>query len=130
MTLIEVKLNSGAKLEMNVAPFADAKALYQACLKELAGIEFKGQMDQIEMMKSVICRSFASPEIERCLSKCFERCRYNGGKLTMDCFEPVEARDDYMQVCIEVGKVNIMPFLKSLYAEYLQFSSILENIQA
>ena len=128
----EVKLPSGAILKINLAPFAESKALYQAVLSEGKGIELSIATDTVTLYKQFFCVGFSSPEIERCLWKCMERCTYNGGKgdlkIDEDTFEPVEARDDYMSVCIEVGKENILPFMKSLYAEYKQILATMPSI--
>ena len=53
----------------------------------------------------------------------FEWCVFRKGplKIDKDTFEPVENREDYIQVCLEVIKENVAPFLKSLFAEYRQF---------
>lgn len=118
----EVKLPSGAVLKITPAPFADAKALYQALLKEAQGVEIHSKMEMTNLYKELFCRGFSSPEVEKCLWKCLERCTYNGGngdlRVSNDTFEPVSARDDYMSVCMEVAKENVLPFVKSLYAEY------------
>jgi hypothetical protein len=46
-------------------------------------------------------------------------------KIVEDTFEPAEARDDYLKVMFEIAKENVLPFTKSLYAEY---SPILESL--
>lgn len=130
----EVKLPSGAVLKITPSPFKEAKALYQALLKEARGIEFSSKTELAALYKDIFCIGFASDEIERHLWECFKRCTYNDGKgdLKIDesTFEPMSARDDYMTVCIEVAKENVLPFVKSLYAEYQRISAMTENTQA
>jgi hypothetical protein len=130
----EVKLPSGAVLKVSPAPFKDAKALYQALLKEARGIEINSKTEMAEIYKNLFCTGFSSEEVERVLWVCLARCTYNSGKgdlkIDGDTFEPVEARDDYMQVCVEVAKENVLPFVKSLYAEYKRMLSMTENVQA
>ena len=128
----EVRLPSGATLKIDLPPFADSKALYQAFLKEAKTINIDAKSDVVAIVKELVCIGFASPEVERCLWECFKRCLYNSGKgdfrITPDTFEPVEARGDYLMVCTEVAKENIFPFVKSLYAQYAHvIATILQN---
>lgn len=130
----EVKLPSGATLKITPSPFKDAKSLYQAILKEAKGVSINSKTEMAEIFKNLFCIGFSSEEIERHLWVCFSRCTYNGGKgdlkIDADTFEPIEARDDYMQACMEVAKENILPFVKSLYAEYQRMLAMTENAQA
>jgi len=126
----EIDLPSGAKLKITLAPFADSRELYQAMLEEMKLIDFKSTMQFSEIMKEIICYAFSSKRLESCLEKCFKKCLYNSGngdlKIDKDTFEPAEARDDYLTVCLEVAKENIMPFTKSLYAK---FQPVIEKIK-
>lgn len=130
----EVKLPSGAILKITPSPFKEAKALYQAILKEAKGISISAGTDMAALYKDLFCAAFSSPEIEKCLWDCFKRCTYNAGngdlRIAEDTFEPVAARDDYMSVCIEVAKENVIPFGKSLYAEYQRILAMIDNAQA
>jgi hypothetical protein len=123
-----IKLPSGAKLEITLAPFADGKALYQAILDEAKGIKLNPQ-DEIDtnMWKDLMCVAFSSKKIEKEIENCFKRCLYNGKKIDADTFEPEEARQDYLEACVEVVKANVLPFVKSLYVKY---SHILEALKA
>lgn len=118
----EIDLPSGAKLKITEAPFADSRELYQAMLEEIKMINFHSSITFSHIIKEVICYGFSSKRIEFCLEKCFSRCLYNSGngdfKIDKNTFEPVESRDDYLTVCMEVAKENIMPFMTSLYAKY------------
>jgi len=129
--MIEKKLPSGATLKFTLAPFAEAKALYQSCLEELRGLRVdpKEEVD-VNLFKDLFCTGLSSKKIEACLEVCLKRAIYNNGKGDLkigdDTFEPVEARQDYIPACFEVAKENIAPFVKSLYAEY---SPLWEKIQ-
>lgn len=129
--MVELKLPSGATLKITPSPFAESKALYQAFLKEARGVKFNSKTEMVEVYKELFCLGFSTPEIEKCLWKCFERCTYNAGngdlKIDASTFEPVGAREDYTQVCTEVAKENILPFVKSLYAEYQRISAMIES---
>lgn len=130
----EVTCPSGAVLKILPSPFAAAKALYQAVLREARGIDISSATELPTLYKNLFCAGFSSPEIDRCLWECLKRCTYNKGdadhKITDQTFEPLEARDDYMVVCLEVAKANILPFAKSLYAEYQRVLSTAQSTQA
>jgi len=128
----EVKLPSGAVLKIQVSPFSTAKALYQALLRELKTVPITSKTDMASVYKDLFCLGFSSDEIEARLLECFKRCTYNSGagdlKIDDQTFEPVERRDDYMTVCMEVAKDNVLPFAKSLYAQYADMLKVAENI--
>lgn len=131
--MIEKKLPSGAILKIHVAPFSDAKALYQAVLKELKTVDVKSKTEMASVFKDLACIGFSSKEIETALWKCFERCTYDSGKgdlrIDKDTFEPIESREDYIVVCMDVARENIFPFVKSLYAEFSALLAMTENVQ-
>lgn len=128
----EVSLPSGSKLVIQIAPFAEAKALYQALLRELRATPVNVETQMISFYKDIFAGGFSSPHVEACLWKCFERCTIDGLKIDKDTFEPIERRDDYIQVCMAVGRANVFPFVKSLYASYLEITEALtkNEIQA
>lgn len=117
--MIEKKLPSGAILKITLAPFAEAKALYQACLEELRGLKVdpKEEVD-VNLFKDLFCVGLASKKIEAALDVCMKRALYKDLKIDDKTFEDIEARQDYIPACFEVAKENISPFVKSLYAEY------------
>jgi hypothetical protein len=84
-------------------------------------------------VKDLLLRSFASKQIEACLWVCFQKCQYNNGngdlKIDKDTFEKQESRQDYVNVCIEVAEENISPFVKSLYAVWLQTVTMIESVR-
>jgi hypothetical protein len=90
-------------------------------------------MDMMTLFKELFCGSFTSKEVERCLWACFARCLYSGptieGKITKDTFEPLEARQDFIVVCTEVARENVLPFVNGLYAEYKTFMATIPGTQ-
>lgn len=118
----EVELPSGAIMKIQVAPFKDAKNLYQVLLREFKALEFTAKTDHEVLFKNLFCAAFSSVAVEKALWECFKSCTYNTGngekKMSEDTFEPVEARDDFTLACWEVGQENIAPFWKSLWREY------------
>lgn len=125
--MAEKKLPSGAVLKITPAPFAEAKALYQACLEELRGLHVDPHEElDVNLFKNLFCVGLASKKIEAALVPCMKRALYNDLKIDEQTFEPIEARQDYVVTCFEIAKENIAPFAKSLYAE---FSPLLAKIQ-
>lgn len=129
----EVQLPSGATLKVSPAPFVDAKNLYQALLRELRDLPLTNMENTEDLYKNLFCIGFSSPHIEAYLSKCLARCTYNDGrgsgdrKIDGDTFEPVDCRQDYMKVCVEVAQDNVAPFMSSLLPEFSRTSQIVEK---
>lgn len=125
----EVTLPSGKILKISPAPFADSKALYQAFVAETRNIKIESGTPMASVYKDLFCIGFSSPVVEEKFWICAARCLYNGLKITKDSFEPVEAREDFTEVCLEVAKENINPFVKNLYARYLEILELAEKGQ-
>lgn len=125
----EIKLPSGATLKVAPAPFAISKDLYQAVLRDMKEVSIKDGLDIAEILKQFFCVGFSSKEVEALTWKCLERCLYNGERITEDTFEPIERRDDYLKVVAEVVKENVLPFAKSLYAEFKAAMQMMPAIQ-
>lgn len=129
----EVKLPSGATLKIALPPFEVSWALYQTILREAKTVAIVSKTEMASVYKDLFCIGFSSKEIERDLRECFKFCHYVDKrgelKIDKDTFEPVEARNDYMSVCMEVAKENVLPFVKSLYAEYGTFLTMIINDQ-
>lgn len=122
----EVVLPSGAKLKITPSSFAVSKELFQAVSEELKSLSISASTEiDINLFKDFFCAGLSSKKIEKCLWECMKKATYNDLKITEDTFEPVEAREDYLQVMFEVAKENITPFMKSLFAS---FGDILKKI--
>ncbi len=126
----EVKMPSGAILKVNPAPFSEAKALYKAILAEVKDIKLASSTELANVFKDVFCAGFSSEKIEVPLAKCMLRCLYNDEPVKDSCFEKVDSREDYMQVCLEVAKENLLPFGKDLYALFKKATQSVEKSQA
>jgi hypothetical protein len=113
----EIILKSGRVLKITPSPFVDAKALYQALLSEMKALDVgKDYSNVVSIMKDLLCAGFSSKEIENCLWTCMKRCIYEDKKINpTDTFEPIEAREDYAEICMEVALENVLPFTKNLY---------------
>lgn len=127
----EVKLASGAVLKISNIPFAEARGLYQALMVEAKAVKFTGKDEFGNVFKDLFCTGFSSPLVEQKLNEVFKRCQYcdKRGELKIDndTFEPMEARADYVEVCIVVVKEVCGPFLNGLYVE---FKTLFEKLGA
>lgn len=124
----EVTLPSGKILRIDLAPFADSKALYQAVLEELRTVPMRDEDEiGVNMLKDLFCTGLSSKRVDKALEKCLARCLYDNTKITDEIWEPEEARGDYMKVLLEVAKENIVPFVKSLSAEFSLIRGLLRS---
>lgn len=136
----EVKLPSGALLKIDAATFEESKDLHQALLREVAHIPINasatGGVDLVNPVKQVVCIGLSSPVVEACLWKCLAHCTYSpegnsvGSKITKDTFKSLTAREDYIDVCLEVALENLLPFVKALYARFKPFFPSVTEVQA
>jgi hypothetical protein len=126
-----MKLPSGAELRITLAPFSDAKALYQAFLEEVKTLKWEATTEiDTNFIKDIFCVGLASKKFEGALWKCMERALYNNLKITDQTFEPEEARQDYVPVCFEVAKENITPFTKTLMPLFSRVGGMLAKSPA
>jgi hypothetical protein len=105
--------------------------LYQAILNTGSELNFdpEAKLDT-NFLKNIFCKLVASKPIEKAVWKCLARAVYNDEKISMETFEPVSAREDYLTVCWEVARLNVTPFMKPLYANWLpNLKDILGNFQ-
>jgi len=124
----EIKLPTGATLKIGDTPFAVSKALYKAVVSEMKGVELSSKREFNSLIKDVFCTAFSSEKVETALAECLARCTYNDVKIDEKTFDGQKAREDYVQVCIEVAIENLTPFMKGLYAGFERASAmILEN---
>lgn len=124
-------LKSGKELRITLAPFADSKALLQAVLKEAKALKLESSTElDIGLLKDALCTALSSREVEAALEKCMARALYDGVKITADTWENADARGDYLEVCFEVAKENIGPFMKNLSAQFAMLKGKLGTDQA
>lgn len=116
----EVTLKSGRKLRLQAADFRKSKDLFDAISKEIKGNEFdpKAEFD-INFIKNILLGMVSSPQVEATLWPCFTGCLYKGDtKVTPDLFEDMSAREDFLEICFEVAKINVLPFTKNLSSKF------------
>ena len=131
--MAEVKLKSGNTLSIGLVSFEDAKNLYQVILDE-AKLSKLNSMDEVtNAFKDIFCTGFSSKKIEAALWVCFKKCIYTDKrgplKIDKDTFEDVDARADYIEICICVAKEVTDPFVKGLYAEFMKLLGMITGTQ-
>lgn len=131
-----------SKLRITVGSFREAKALERALERALANSSMNIGVKEInkkdltksefsegtmgEMIKSAL-HLLISEEVEEKLFTCAKRTAYGEDKVTEDFFEPVERRELYYPIMIEITRANVLPFMKSLFS---QFEGLFEKIDS
>lgn len=122
------ELKSGATLRGSLAEFKKGRALYQAVAKAAKEIEVKASDDlNVNLIKSFFLEFLSNKEVEACIWDCMGKMLYNDSKITEETFEPIEARQDYIEVMKEVAMFNAAPFTKNLFAELGNLTKAVEG---
>lgn len=134
-------LPSGAKLELQYAPFEVAMKLLQTIARELIGVssglnvelslgdpsamiqKLIGSDLSLDLIKNAVFQIVASSAVTAILRECMGRCLYEGRAIGADTFEPGSARGDYFPAAWEVMKHNLLPFFSGLAAKSLTAKS-------
>jgi len=77
----------------------------------------------IEPIVQMILSADSSPMVEKAVFKCLKRCTYGGEKITIETFEPIEAREDYYEIVIACLKENLLPFFRPLLSKLVVLQS-------
>jgi hypothetical protein len=111
----EFTAKSGAKVVINVAPWADAKRLKAAIEKEASasGIKFDLKAD-ISTIVSTMLSIDSSPVVDAALWPCLARCTRADAKITEATFDKVDAREDYYEIMNACLLENFRPLFESL----------------
>lgn len=116
----ELTLPSGKTLLIQPADFKTAKDLYKAFAEEFLKLDINEDTDvKWGVIKNLVCSALASDKIEKCLWECFKTVTIDKLKIDQQTFEPVDARDDWFTVCMEVARDNVLPFTRSLMPWFL-----------
>lgn len=131
----EITLKSGAVLKIGATPFDVSKCLFQAVVKSLKNVEISKDVNSYEgFVAALIGAELSDSEVEKWIWACLSRCTYNNAgkadlKIESAMFEDDKAREDFIDVCIEVGQENLRPFMKGLYLALPHLTEMIENIQ-
>jgi hypothetical protein len=111
----EITLPSGAILKIGNIPFDDSNNLKKAVMREMKLISMDQHRNLLDMYKDILCASFSSEEVEKCLWLCMNRCLYNDLKIEKKTFDPKSAREDFTDVQMEVAVECLTPFTNALW---------------
>jgi hypothetical protein len=121
-------LDSGAKIEIQIASFERSHRLFKAVTKEIESVKIalglKGELKDIlnleisdetlNTLKDIVARLISSDTVEAALWDCMATVLYNGKKVTRDLFEDIDARKDFLVLMKEVMVYNLAPFFQNL----------------
>lgn len=120
-----ITLDSGAKLEVQLASFGNAHRLLKAFAAEAEKVKLNIGVAQsagdivklknltpetYDMLKNFVARMIASEELEEALWPCMAVVLYNGKPVSRETFEKEDARQDFLPVIREVLMANLLPF--------------------
>lgn len=115
----ELTVPSGAKIVINIAPWADAKALKKAIEREAAA---SGVAINLNADISTLVRAFlavdGSDAVDTALWPCLGRCTRNGDKITEKTFDDPDARKDYYEIVFACVEANLGPLAESLRSRF------------
>jgi len=128
-----VNLPSGAKLEVQMAPFSVGVKLHKVIASELksvdaAGLDFSDGVP-LDTIKSAVFQLLASDAVEAAVFDCFKYSLYDDLKIDRSTFEPEEARGDYLVAAWEVVSFNVGPFFKSLGSVLLSLNGPITGLR-
>lgn len=127
-----LSLPSGARLELQHAPFSVSMKLLKTIARELAAVSLGLKIDlnladpqamiskllredlPLDLIKNAVCQLVASDAVEAVVAECLGRCLYNNVGIDKKTFEPAGARGDYLPAAWEVIQFNLRPFFSGL----------------
>ena len=112
-----IELQSGNKLRVQKASLDKATALLDT-LTDKFSTAFGGTAakeghngEVIQAILNGISSVATDKKMRDQIITCFQGCTYNDENLSKDTFEAVEARKDFLEVLIVVGRANVEDFL-------------------
>ncbi len=134
---MQVKLPSGAELDITMASFDEANRLFKVVNREVEKVKISlgvlgkvGKLDDINVtddlintLKDLGTRLLGSDEVESALWPCMLRSTYNKERVTKDLFDREATRGEYLVIAKEVMVYNLTPFFGSLSSLFPQLLS-------
>lgn len=124
------KLPSGAELSITTATFERALELFKAYSEELGKLKFSEDMSTLALEKNMFATLIDSNRIENALKECMKSVRIDGLEVTQEYFKDPERWADYVEVCLEVARDNVNPFMKNLSVRFPVAAEILRRFLA
>lgn len=117
---LKFQLKSGKKVELDIAPIETCLNLYRAILIECKGAGLDLSIAEEDTVMTILLKNLdavlnvmASEQVLEAIKDCCAKVLYDKQRFSMELFEKVEARKDFMPVMMIVAMENIRPFFES-----------------
>lgn len=131
--MLKFQLKSGKKLEIDIAPIEIGLNLYRAILIECKGANLDlsvanddTMMDMLLKNKEACLNVLSSEMVLEAVKDCCAKVVYDKQRFSMDLFNKIENRKDFIPTMMIVAMENIRPFfeephiiLDALQAQFL-----------
>ena len=118
--MLKFQLKSGKKLELDIAPIETGLNLYRSILIECKGANLDLSVATDDTIMSLLiknkeaCLNVLSSEIVlEAVKDCCSKVVYDKQRFSMELFEKLENRKDFIAVMMIVAMENIRPFFES-----------------
>ena len=130
---LKFQLQSGKKIEIDIAPIETGLNLYRAILIECKGAGLDLTVAEEDTILSILMKNkeavlnvVSSEAVLEAIKDCCAKVVYDKQRFSMDIFEKVENRKDFIPLMMIVAMENIRPFfaephiiLDSLSSQFL-----------
>lgn len=115
--MIKYQLQSGKKLEINIAPIEVGFNLYRTILVECQGTGLDFSIAEEDTVKDMLLKNIeavlkilSSEAVIEATKDCCDKVVYDKQRFSMDVFENIDNRKDFIPVMMIVAIENIKPF--------------------
>lgn len=115
--MLKFQLKSGRKLEIDIAPIETGLNLYRAILIECKGANLDLSVANEDTVMTMLLKNkeaclnvLSSEAVLEAVKDCCAKVVYDKQRFTMDLFNKLENRKDFIPVMMIVAMENIRPF--------------------
>lgn len=117
---LKFQLQSGKKLELDIAPIETCLNLYRAILIECKGAGLDLSIANEDTIMTLLLKNLdavlnvlSSEQVLDAVKDCCTKVLYDKQRFSMEIFDKVENRKDFIPVMMVVAMENIRPFFAS-----------------
>lgn len=117
--MLKFQLKSGKKLEVDIAPIEIGLNLYRAILIECKGANLDLSVAEEDTVMTMLLKNkeaclnvLSSETVLEAVKDCCAKVVYDKQRFTMDLFNKLENRKDFIPVMMIVAMENIRPFFE------------------
>lgn len=117
--MLKFQLKSGKKLEVDIAPIETGLNLYRAILIECKGANLDLSVAKEDTVMTMLFKNkeaclnvLSSETVLEAVKDCCAKVVYDKQRFTMDLFNKLENRKDFIPVMMIVAMENIRPFFE------------------